>query len=240
MEEEFLFSALRRVVRGPVLRIGDAHGARLGDRRLSACGHRCFAQLRSKSPEERGAVSATKPAPEVLALDSLGDGSFPAFTPARGQSSVQAAAVCLEHNRLSPGCTFYLIGDEVVTFAIHWTRATEQARTSWADLQEATEHGGYAIAAVVVQHVFKLLVVERSAKGTGFDYWLGVAGTEPLFQTTVGRLEVSGILAGDLAEIDKRTKAKKKQTHQSDSLSIPAYVAVIEFSRPQCCMVKRS
>jgi hypothetical protein len=184
-------------------------------------------------------VSATKPAPEVLALDSLGDGSFPAFTPARGQSSAQAAAVCLEHNQLSPGCTFYLIGDPVVTFQIHWTQATAQARTSWADLQEATEHGGYAIAAIVVRRVFNLLVVERSAKGTGFDYWLGVADSEPLFQAKVGRLEVSGILAGDQTEIGKRTEAKKKQTLQSDPLSIPAYIAVVEFSRPQCCMVIR-
>jgi hypothetical protein len=52
-------------------------------------------------------------------------------------------------------------------------------------------------------------VVERSRRGTGFDYWLGKKGdnNQLPFQNAV-RLEVSGIRKGDDGKIKARAKQK--------------------------------
>lgn len=73
-------------------------------------------------------------------------------------------------------------------------------------------------------------MIERSSKGTGFDYWLGTVDTmEKIpFQNKV-RLEVSGIRKGDDSRVKARVKQKKEQTKLSDG-KYPAYTIVVEFS----------
>ncbi len=75
-------------------------------------------------------------------------------------------------------------------------------------------------------------VIERSRKGTGFDYWLSTKDeTDALpFQNKV-RLEVSGIRRGNDSRVRARVKQKIEQTNPSDGV-LPAYIIVIEFSRP--------
>ena len=73
--------------------------------------------------------------------------------------------------------------------------------------------------------------------GTGFDYWLGDKDSV-LFQKKA-RLEVSGILKGDDTAISRRYTSKVEQTHKSDELQLPAYISVIEFSRPKALFNKR-
>ncbi|MDZ8138567.1 MAG: hypothetical protein RM049_25205 [Nostoc sp. DedQUE04] len=82
-------------------------------------------------------------------------------------------------------------------------------------------------------------VIERSRKGTGFDYWLGSedeAGELP-FQNQV-RLEVSGIRKADDNRIRARVKQKIEQTNPSDG-EFPAYVIIVEFSRPLSFIVEK-
>ncbi|BDA74130.1 hypothetical protein CAL7716_082960 [Calothrix sp. PCC 7716] len=88
------------------------------------------------------------------------------------------------------------------------------------------------IAFLVVRELTNLTVIERSAKGTGFDYWLGALepDEELPFQNRV-RLEVSGIRSGDSSRVKARVKQKKEQTKPSDG-QYPAYVIVVEFSTP--------
>ncbi|MDZ8054165.1 MAG: hypothetical protein RMX68_017240 [Aulosira sp. ZfuVER01] len=88
-------------------------------------------------------------------------------------------------------------------------------------------------------YVTKFIVIERSRKGTGFDYWLGsedTAGELP-FQNKV-RLEVSGIRKADNSRIRARIKQKIEQTNPSDG-KFPAYIIVVEFSRPQSFIVEK-
>ncbi len=53
-----------------------------------------------------------------------------------------------------------------------------------------------------------------------------------LFQKKA-RLEVSGILQGDDMAMMNRFNAKVIQTEQSDDTVLPAYISIIEFSRPK-------
>ena len=76
----------------------------------------------------------------------------------------------------------------------------------------------------------------QTRKGPGFDYWIGET-TENL--ENASRLGVSGILNGDDTEIKKRVRGKKRQTERSDETGLPAYVCVVEFSRPESHFVKR-
>lgn len=46
------------------------------------------------------------------------------------------------------------------------------------------------------------------------------------------RLEVSGIFKGGQKPLETRFKKKIKQTNQSDSINIPAYISIVEFSTP--------
>ena len=73
-------------------------------------------------------------------------------------------------------------------------------------------------------------IIEKSARKNGFDYWLGQKG-DILFQKKA-RLEISGIFKGAEKDVNARYKVKVKQTNQSDSLNLPAYVGIVEFSNP--------
>jgi hypothetical protein len=80
------------------------------------------------------------------------------------------------------------------------------------------------------------IVIERSWKGTGFDYWIG--RRQGLLFQDKARLEVSGILSGDQTNISTRVRQKVQQTKRSDGL-LPAYIAIIEFGRPGAEIVWR-
>ena len=111
-------------------------------------------------------------------------------------------------------------------------------RRCWNDDEVATEYGAYGIATLLVPRITNLQVVERSKKGTGFDYWLGSSmETETLFQNKA-RLEVSGIRAGSEATIVGRVRKKLGQTVKSDA-ALSVMVIVVEFSGPQSRVAKR-
>ena len=75
-------------------------------------------------------------------------------------------------------------------------------------------------------------MVERSRKGTGFDYWLGkpTDSSDLPFEKSM-RLEVSGIRQGNPSQIRTRVKLKKMQVAPTDKIA-PAFIVVIEFSQP--------
>ena len=72
-------------------------------------------------------------------------------------------------------------------------------------------------------------VIERSRKGTGFDYWMGAESELPFERKA--RLEISGIRKGRNREVNARVKQKLKQIERSGD-SPAAYVIVVEFGTP--------
>lgn len=87
----------------------------------------------------------------------------------------------------------------------------------------------------MVKEVTNKVVVERSKKGTGFDYWLGDKDYDGLPFVGISRLEVSGILSGTKNQIESRIKEKKGQMTPTDHLA-PGFVAVVEFGTPIACV----
>jgi hypothetical protein len=128
-------------------------------------------------------------------------------------------------------------GSFTATLSLSWSeKVTEAKRRFWNDLEEAAQQGAYAVAILLIRALTGYTVIERSRKGTGFDWWLGT--DDNLFQGKA-RLEVSGILRGTTRRINSRIKARMAQTSQSDNLALTAYVVVVEFGTPRAKVVQR-
>jgi hypothetical protein len=170
----------------------------------------------------------------ALNLSDLAIG-MPGLTPAKGLSLAEAAAVCLESNDHESGVPTTMTGDQLTACAMHWQAVTQQQRDTYADMQEATEDGAAGVAILVANQAMGLSVMERSYKGTGFDYWMGDATQHdeddelPFHNLT--RLEVSGILQGDAARIARRVRVKLDQVEPTDHIG-PAIIVVVEFGGP--------
>ena len=115
---------------------------------------------------------------------------------------------------------------------VTWLPTDQQTRNCYADLPFATEFGAYGVAVLLVELLTDLTVVERSRKGTGFDYWLGPKGSSaPLFQEK-GRLEASGILNGGDSQVRGRLREKLAQL-VGGGVPLPGYAVVVEFGTPE-------
>lgn len=172
----------------------------------------------------------------TLALDDLVHG-FPHIPSEGGAMLAQAAAVCLDHQAHVSQVRLEIEGAFTATFSLSWSEEiTEAKRRFWNDLEEATQQGAYAVAILLIRALTGYTVIERSRKGTGFDWWLGTE--DNLFQGKA-RLEVSGILRGARRRINDRIKARLGQTRQSNRLALTAYVVVVEFGTPRAKVVQR-
>lgn len=176
--------------------------------------------------------------PILLNLASLIEG-IPALTPALGGTLAEAAAVCLVNQGHGETCLLQVRCEaQQRAFTLHRPQVSEPMRRAYRDLQEATELGACGVAILVARNITGHTVVERSVKGTGFDYWLGAvhsaeSALEPLERKA--RLEVSGILQGPIELVQARVQEKIRQTRRSAG-QYPAYVLVIEFSTPLAWM----
>jgi hypothetical protein len=97
--------------------------------------------------------------------------------------------VCLE-KRHQPGVALTLDGDYEDSFLLTWEQLTEQHYRTYADIQEATEQGAYGVAILVVREAAGKTVLERAAKGGGFDFWIGDEEDSELPFQGLTRLEV--------------------------------------------------
>lgn len=168
----------------------------------------------------------------MLSLTDLGDGNIPAITPSIGNMLAEAASVCLESQGHEPGVFLLIRGGKSNGYTVTWAPITAQARDrAWNDESNATEWGAVGIAVLLARPETGYDVIDQSRKGTGFDYWLGDASDDPVFQHKA-RLEVSGIRQGDDRAVRARVNQKLQQTDRSAGLSIPAYVIVVEFGQP--------
>ncbi len=193
---------------------------------------------RKHPPARRALPQKAVPLSAQMDLHAL-DAGMPGITPAFGQYLRQAATVCLEERSHQPGVEMPVEGAYVQRYIVSWSGATMQERRCLGDPEVATEHGAYGIAALLAVSLTGMTVIERSRKGTGFDFWLGPKKARGgLFQKRT-RLEISGVRDGDNGEIKSRVRLKLDQTKQSDHLRLPAYVVVVEFSRPISHVAKR-
>jgi len=170
-----------------------------------------------------------------LDLAELKKGKAPGITPEMGAFAAQAAGVLLEHNQHKSGVSMEVVSNRKNDYTLRWPKLHRDAHRTHNDLPAAAEQGAYGIAFLLAQEFTPFKIIERSRKGTGFDYWLG-SGDEHPFQQAA-RLEVSAII-NDVAAVDGRVKAKMKQTDASKG-KLPAFVAVVEFGQPKSVFKKR-
>ena len=118
---------------------------------------------------------------------------------------------------------------------LNWTSIVDKATIkSWGDMQEATEYGATAVAILLANELTEYPCIERSCKGTGFDYWLGEEDDIELFQRKA-RLEISGILKETKKNtLKQRVNIKEKQTNITANTNMNAHICVTEFSNPKC------
>ena len=157
---------------------------------------------------------------------------------AYGAFLAESAAHCLTLRKHSNPVSSSTLATRRTRGTLDWG-GVEPPGGSYADLQEATEYGACGIALVIAVGITGMKSVERSVKGTGIDYWLGAdLSADGIFQGAA-RLEVSGILDGDDAKIATRLMTKLRQTSPSDLSGLPAYVAVVEFRKPETRFVRK-
>lgn len=170
--------------------------------------------------------------PRPLDLGALVQGLAPGLTPERGAAMAQAARVCLTESRHPSPCGLTVDGGHSGRLPLVFDQASEAESRSWNDQEEATQQGAYAVAILVMKHLDNLTVLERSRRGTHFDWWLGPADGAPLFQEKV-HLEVSGIRDGSDARISERIVEKWGRFGPEPAVdSFRRRVVVVEYSRP--------
>lgn len=78
---------------------------------------------------------------------------------------------------------------------------------------------------------------EVTEGNNGIDYWLSNESDDLDFSA---RLEISGIRQEKQSNnINTRLNTKINQTKRSDSSTLPAYVAIIEFSKLEAIILER-
>ncbi|WP_293744648.1 hypothetical protein [uncultured Pedobacter sp.] len=162
-------------------------------------------------------------------LSFLEDGQA-GLSPRMGGFLAEAASVCFDHNSHPKTLLLSSSGHFEEIYEVTCTDLHEHSRSSFADIQEATEYGacGVAISIVKTETPF---ITKRSYKGTGFDYWLGVTTEGFPFQES-SRLEVSGIIGGTTSQAATRLSEKLEQMKISDHKRLPGIAIIVEFSKP--------
>jgi len=174
--------------------------------------------------------------PRILRLSDILEADYILLSAGLRSYICEAARVCLDYHQLANLSTLRVAGAFRRSYRIDWASADEETLRSHADLQEAVEQGAYGLAFLLITDLTEHSVIERSVKTTGFDFWLGDKVDKGLQRKA--RLEVSGILENP-GKISGRTERKKRQTKRSDSVMLPAYVVIVEFSEPQSRVAKR-
>ena len=174
----------------------------------------------------------------TLDIKSLTRDYRPGITQTIGSYMAEAIVVCLDSQNHKSNAVLTVKGSFHGKYTLDFEPATDRMRRGHNDAEVATENGAYGISILLIDFNTDLTVIERSRKGTGFDYWLGLkTSPAPYFQQKA-RLEVSGIRHGTDGAVDSRVKTKLEQTRRSDG-SLPAYVAVIEFGSPKAKVVEK-
>ncbi len=174
---------------------------------------------------------------QTLSLNELEKG-LPGISEKVGSFLCEASSYCFHLQKHKNGVEMHVKGDSEKVFQVTWeNEITEQTRNTWNDTQDLIEFGASGVAILLTIEMTDFTVIRRAKKGEGIDYWLGKKDSILPFEDAA-RLEVSGILEGNESTIKTRVKQKKAQTYPTDGV-FPAYISVIEFSKPVSHLEKK-
>ena len=157
----------------------------------------------------------------------------PGITPVEGANLYENSIVALHNSGHVSPVTLRMEGLRTEPFSLAWDDVfDDQMRRTYADEQSVTERATIAVSVMLALRTTPYTVIERSRRGTGFDYMLGHSD-DPFFRAKA-RLEVSGIMhETDSNTLARRFEQKCAQTNRSAATRLPAYVSVVEFSTPK-------
>ncbi|MCR5453972.1 MAG: hypothetical protein K6F33_03180 [Bacteroidales bacterium] len=156
-----------------------------------------------------------------------------------GVSSVEGANLhenCMvelhRYGHSSP-TTLKVAYDHNIDMNIVWEDGfNNQLDRTYSDRQSSVERSAVCISILLALKLTDYTIVERSRKGTGFDYMLGYK--DDVYYNPKARLETSGI--GEETRhntLQTRFEQKSRQTDISDSTNMPAYISIVELKTPQ-------
>lgn len=164
--------------------------------------------------------------PPLLPLQNMAD-RHQALTPSLAGSYLEAARVCLDRHHVSPK-EFILENDRVESIAkVEWEATDSRVQAAWANADDATRDGAYAIAIAATEFLRGMVAVHRAETKTGADYYIAPIGEELEDLENWWRLEVSGTNS-DKSAVKKRLLIKCAQARQGKS-NLPALAAVVGF-----------
>src|SRR5690606_11741706 len=103
------------------------------------------------------------------------------------------------------------VGDEQARAVVEWLPPNPRAIRAWANDEEATRDGAYAISLAAVEAQMELVAIHRAYKRSGVDYYVAPVGVAPDDLENSVRLEVSGVDRGDSSTVKYRLKQKQLQ-----------------------------
>ena len=149
-----------------------------------------------------------------------------ALTPAVCGAYAEAAAVCLSRHHTPPANMRIQSPESNSTRPITWPVPDTRVLAAWANHDDATRDGAYAVAIAATETELQLLATSRAETRTGADYYVSI-GSEPDLETDQ-RLEISGIDNDTPASLARRLAAKQQQAADGKS-ALPAIAAVVGF-----------
>ena len=162
--------------------------------------------------------------PALPALEALHE-RHPGFNRPICEAYSQAAAVCLSDSHTSPtDLEVHCSSDECVRSLV-WQAPDSGARASWANRDDATRDGAYAVGLAAVEAELGLVALSRSDVRTGADYYVGAPGSD---LEDCHRLEVSGVRHGTATDVKARLREKIKQARRGES-DVPAWACAVGF-----------
>lgn len=114
---------------------------------------------------------------------------------------------------------------------------TDRIKKAYKDEKKATENAAVFLSLSLMLELTEYQYFEVTEGNNGIDYWLSNESEDIDFSA---RLEISGIRQeGPTNNINTRLKTKINQTKRSDCSTLPAYVAIIEFSKLEAVIIER-
>lgn len=153
------------------------------------------------------------------------------LTPEVASYYLQAACVCLDRHH-EPPTDFLLNSDSQETLTVvEWNPTDDRTKSAWANKDDATRDGAYAVALASTELSKGLVAVHRAETKTGADYYVAPIDTTSDDLENWYRLEVSGTDL-DEYEVKARLKVKVEQTKKGNS-NLPALATVVGFKVKQ-------
>ncbi|OZI05092.1 hypothetical protein BWI93_27280 [Siphonobacter sp. BAB-5385] len=161
------------------------------------------------------------------------------LTPGYCSHMAESAAHCLYSQGHASGISLAVSNqDGDTSLELKWNIPNdERLNKTYRDRKKTTDFGAMAITVHMVCEYTPFDEILLSETGDGVDMWL--SNTNESFGLGA-RLEISGILKETQTNKPQyRLSVKKKQTEASDSTNIPAYVSIVEFSKPAAIFIKK-